>query len=243
LPRPQTDVKVGFAMKRIGILGGVSAESTVSYYQTITREFIRRHGHAGYPEILIYSVSFAEYAELQHTGRWDELAARMVEVFRALAQAGAEIGLIAANTLHIVFEEVQARSPIPLLSIVDATAEAVAEAGLTTVGLLGTKFTMEESFFRHGLARFGIKALVPEPRERDLVHRVIYEELVRGEVKEGSRRRLLDIVAGLARQGAQGVVLGCTELPFLIRPEDTGLPLFDTARIHALAALELALHA
>ena len=225
-------------MKRIGILGGVSAESTVSYYQTITREFIRRHGHAGYPEILIYSVSFAEYAELQHTGRWDELAARMVEVFRALAQAGADFGLIAANTLHIVFEQVAARSPIPLISIVDATAKAVSTAGFTTVGLLGTRFTMEGGFYVDGLARYGIRALVPGREDREIVHNIIYQELVRGELHEKSREAVLKIAEDLRAQGAEGMILGCTELPLLIK--DAGLPLFDTARIHALAALEAA---
>ena len=228
-------------MKRIGILGGVSAESTAGYYLTVTREYIRRFGDTGYPEILIHSVSFREYAELQHAGEWEELAARMGEVFQILARVGADFGLIAANTLHIVFEKVQARSPIPLLSIVDATASAVAAAGLTTVGLLGTKFTMEKPFFRHGLSRRGIRALVPEAPEREFIHRVVYEELVRGVVEEGSRRRVLEIIEELARRGAQGVILGCTELPLLIRPEDTPLPLFDTAKIHALAALDWAL--
>jgi aspartate racemase len=228
-------------VKRIGILGGVSAESTATYYLTITREYIRRFGDTGYPEILIYSVSFAEYAALQHAGRWEELAAKMAEAFRALAQAGAEFGLIAANTLHIVFDKVQALSPIPLLSIVEATARAVRKAGLSRVGLLGTRFTMEREFFRRGLSSFGIEVLVPPPEERELVHRVIYGELVRGEVRDGSRGELLQAIAGLSRRGAQGVILGCTELPLLIRPEDVELPLFDTARIHALAALEEAL--
>lgn len=228
-------------MRRIGILGGVSAESTLAYYRTITREYIRRFGHTGYPEILIYSVSFREYAELQHAGRWGELAARMAQVFQALARAGADFGLIAANTLHLVFPQVAARSPIPLLSIVDATARAIGEAGLTTVGLLGTRFTMEKGFFRHGLARHGIGVLVPGPEDREEIHRIIYQELVRGEVREDSRRRALGVIEGLARRGAQGVVLGCTELPLLVRAQDTPLPLFDTARIHALAALEEAL--
>ncbi len=228
-------------MKRIGILGGVSAESTLSYYQTITREYTRRFGHPGYPEILIYSVSFQEYADLQHAGRWEELATRMGQVFRALARAGADFGLIAANTLHIVFDRVQELSPIPLLSIVDATARAIEEAGLSAVGLLGTRFTMEGDFFRDGLARHGIEALTPGPEEREEIHRIIYQELVRGEVRESSRRRALGVIEGLARRGAQGVILGCTELPLLIRSQDTELPLFDTARIHALAALEEAL--
>jgi len=231
---------LGVAMKRIGILGGVSAESTVSYYQTITREFIQRHGHPGYPEILIYSVSFAKYAELQHAGRWDELAARMVEVFRALARAGAELGLIAANTLHMVFDQVAARSPIPLISIVDATARAVSTAGLVTVGLLGTRFTMEGGFYVAGLAQHGIRTLVPGGKDREIVHNIIYQELVRGELREKSREEVLRIAKGLRAQGAEGMILACTELPLLVKAEDTGLPLFDTARIHALAALEAA---
>lgn len=227
-------------MKRIGILGGVSAESTVGYYLAITREYIHRHGDMGYPEIIVYSVNFQEFLDWQNTGRWDLTANRMAEIFQALAHAGADVGLIATNTLHRVFDEVAANSPIPLISIIEATAKAALEAGLSKVELLGTRFTMEESFYREGLARHGITALVPSSADRSTLHRIIVEELVRGVVSEASRRQVIAIMKDLITQGAQGVILGCTELPLLIRPEDVQVPLLDTMRIHALAALNAA---
>jgi len=228
-------------LKRIGILGGVSAESTVSYYLTLTREYTRRHGDLGYPEIITYSVNFQDFLDWQNTGRWDLTAERMIEVFEAIAQAGAELGLIATNTLHRVFDEVAARSPIPLISIIAATAQAIRGKEISTVGLLGTRFTMTEHFYRDGLARFGITALTPQSAdEQAQVHRIIVEELVRGEINQASRQKVLGISERLLDRGAEGVILGCTELPLLIKQDNLQVPVFDTARIHALAALNAA---
>ena len=228
-------------MKRIGIIGGLSAESTVDYYLTITREYVRRYGNFAYPEILLYSVNFQQFLDWQNTGQWEVTVERIVEIFHVLAQAGAQIGLIATNTLHYVFDKVAPRSPIPLISIVDATSGAVQQAGITTVGLLGTHFTMEGSFYQRTLAHAGITTLVPDaPLERKCVHEIIVNELARGEIKEDSHRAVIDIATRLIAQGAQGIILGCTELPLLIEMHDLAVPLFDTAKIHALAALDAA---
>ena len=228
-------------MKRIGILGGVSPESTVSYYLRITREYFRRYGDYSYPEILIYSVSFKRFYDLHEAGEWDGVAREMIDVFRRLASAGAGIGLIAANTLHRVFERVEAESPLPLIHIVDPTARAIEEMGLSRVGLLGTRYTMEGEFYRDRLAEHGIEAIVPAEDERAELHRIIYEELTRGIVKEGSRAYYRDVIGGLVSRGAEGIVLGCTEIPLLVKEDDSPVPVFDTAALHADAALSAAL--
>ena len=228
-------------MKRIGILGGVSPESTVSYYLRITREYTRRFGDYGYPEILIYSVSFQRFVDWQRVGDWEAMAVEMKKGFRALAEAGAQIGLIAANTLHHVFDKVEKDSPIPLIHIVDPTATAIKEKGLTRVGLIGTRYTMEGDFYRNRLAGHRISTLIPSPEERTEIHRVIYEELTRGIVKQESKQYYLSVIDGLVRQGAEGVILGCTEIPLLVHPEDLPVPSFDTAALHADAALTAAL--
>ena len=228
-------------MKRIGILGGLSAESTVDYYLTVTREYAQQYGNVAYPEILIYSVNFQQFLDWQNAGQWDLTAERIVEIFHVLARAGAQVGLIATNTLHYVFEQVAPRSPIPLVSIVEATTAAVRQAGITTVGLIGTHFTTEGSFYQRALARAGITTLVPDTSaERQRVHEIIVNELARGEIKEGSRRAVIDIATGLITQGAQGLILGCTELPLLVKSQDLAVPMFDTAKIHALAILSAA---
>ena len=170
-------------MKKIGILGGMSPESTVLYYEHITRAYTARFGDYGYPEILIYSVNFQKFVNWQHNGQWDEAIGEMAGALERLRLAGADFGLIATNTMHIVFEEVQRAVRMPLLSIVEATAGAVREAGLQSVGLLGTVFTMKERFFRDGLERSGITVLVPEPEDQRQVNDVIYQELCRGEIQ------------------------------------------------------------
>ncbi len=228
-------------MKRIGILGGTSPESTVSYYTRITREYTRRFGNVALPEILIYSVSFQSFVDWSAAGNWDAIAAKMIEAFGCLAAAGAQVGLIAANTLHRVFDEVAAGCPIPLLHIVEPTAQAIRDAGLSRVGLLGTRYTMEEPFYADRLAGHGISPLVPAKAERDELHRVIYEELTRGVLREESKVFTLSVIEELIAQGAQGIILGCTELPLLVTQKDTALPLFDTAVLHADAALAAAL--
>jgi len=228
-------------VKRIGILGGTSAESTVSYYSRITREYTRRFGDFSYPEILIYSVSFQEIADWQAQGNWDAIAAKMADAFQVLAAAGADVGLIAANTLHRVYDEVAGRSSIPLIHIVDAVAAAIHAAGCSTVGLLGTRYTMKETFYSDRLASHDIATLVPTDDQQEEIHRVIHEEIARGVLRPVSHDYYLRVIDSLTERGAEGIILGCTEIPLLVGEGDRALPLFDTATIHADAALEAAL--
>ena len=228
-------------MKKIGILGGMSPESTTLYYEHITRNYTARFGDYGYPEILIYSVNFQKFVDWQHHGEWQEAAREMALALERLHGAGADFGLIATNTMHIVFEEVQQAVSMPLLSIIQATAEAVLASGLQCVGLLGTVFTMGERFFREGLERAGISVLVPEAGDQQRVNDVIYQELCRGEILPTSRQMFLDVIESLSARGAQGIVLGCTEIPLLVEPQHCDLPLFNTALLHAAKALDFAL--
>jgi aspartate racemase len=228
-------------MKKIGILGGLSPESTALYYTHITRTYAARFGNYGYPEILIYSVNFQKYVDWQHSGQWQEAARDMAEALERLHGAGADFGLISANTMHIVFDEVQRAVHMPLISIVQATADAILAAGLRSVGLLGTIYTMSERFFREGLERSRITALVPDPDSQQRMNEVIYQELCRGEIRPESRRLFLDIIERLRGLGAQGMVLGCTEIPLLVEPQHCDLPLFNTSLLHAAKALDFAL--
>jgi aspartate racemase len=226
--------------RKIGILGGMSPESTAVYYQHITRTYTERFGDYGYPEIIIYSVNFQKFVDWQRAGRWSEAAREIAGSLENLRKAGADFGLIATNTMHIVFDEVQNAVGMPLLNIIDAASEAIQAAGLGTVGLLGTVFTMRERFFRDRLARRGIRVLVPETEDQDRMNEVIYQELCNGRILEDSRRVFLEIIDRLRTGGAQGIVLGCTEIPLLVRPQDCSLPLFNTTLIHAQKALDLA---
>ena len=228
-------------MKTIGILGGMSPESTTLYYEHITRTYTARFGDYGYPEILIYSVNFQKFVDWQHNGQWDKAARAMAEALERLHVAGADLGLIATNTMHIVFDQVQRAVHMPLLSIVQATAESIVASKLRTVGLLGTVFTMTQRFFRDGLKLSGIAALVPDPCDQERVNEIIYGELCRGEIRSGSRRLFLEVIERLRCRGAEGIILGCTEIPLLVQPEHCDLPLFNTALLHAGKALESAL--
>jgi aspartate racemase len=227
--------------KRIGILGGMSPESTVEYYRYITRTYTERYGDYGYPEILIYSVSFQPYVDWPAEGRWDRVAEGLSAAARRLEAAGADFIVIATNTMHIVVDEVQAAVSVPVLSLLDAVGDAIRAQGLQAAGLLGTRFTMEKRFYADALAEKGIRVLIPEADERRFVDDVIYHELVSGEIREASRSRFVEIIEGLAARGAQGVILGCTEIPLLVREQDVDVPLFDTTTIHAEAALTYAL--
>jgi aspartate racemase len=226
--------------RKIGILGGMSPESTTLYYEHITRTYTARHGDFGYPEVLIYSVNFQQFVDWQHNGQWGDAAAAMSSALNRLHQAGAGFGLIATNTMHIVFDAVQAAVAMPLVSIIDATGEALRAAGLQTAGLLGTVFTMREPFFREGLLRHGIRPIIPDLQDQERINHIIYRELCRGEIRQQSRQVFLDIIGRLQQAGAQGVILGCTEIPLLVRPGDCPLPLFNTSLLHAERALDLA---
>lgn len=223
-------------MKTIGIIGGLGPESTISYYSYITRKYYETYQDYGYPEIIIYSLNFSEFIEVGY-----EAAPGVKEVIERLHRAGADFVVAACNSIHIVYDEVSKDIPIPWISIMDVTAEKIREAGLSKVGLLGTIFTMGKGFYQDTLARFGIHCLTPPADAQREINRIIYDELVIASVKDESKQFVLGCIEKLKQDGAQGVVLACTELPFLIRQEDTALPVFDTATIHAQKALELAM--
>ncbi len=229
-------------MKTVGLLGGMSWESTVPYYQVLNREAGRRLGGLHSARVLLLSVDFHEIEVLQHRGAWVELGEILARDARTLEGAGAEFLVLCTNTMHLVAPRIEAALSIPLLHIADATAHRVRAAGIRRVGLLGTRFTMEEPFYRGRLEeRHGLEVLVPPQRDRLQVHQVIYQELVLGKIREESRELFREIVAGLVREGAEGVILGCTEIGLLLRPGDAAVPLFDTALIHAEAAAAFAL--
>jgi len=228
-------------MKRIGILGGMSPESTSEYYLHITRTFVERYGSYAYPEMVIHSLSFQSYVDWPAQDRWDLVADGLVAGAQVIQAAGADFLILATNTMHSVLPEIEPRIPLPIVSLPEVVADAIANHELVRVALLGTRYTMEHPFYPATLARRGIDVIVPNAAERAIVHRTIYEELVVGRTLENSRRAFVHIIDALADRGAQGVILGCTEIPLLIGPEDCGLPLFDSSRIHAEAALDYAL--
>jgi len=190
----------------------------------------------------MYSVDFADIETLQHQGRWHEAAQLLMGAAKSLENGGADFVVICTNTMHKVADEIQAHINIPLLHIADATAQRIKESGIRRIGLLGTRFTMEEDFYKARLAqKYGLDVMIPDAPEREIVHRVIYDELVMGKIRQGSRNKYVDIIERLVRNGAQGVILGCTEMGLLVHPGDCEVPLFDTTRIHAEAAVEYAL--
>lgn len=227
--------------KRIGILGGLTPESTVTYYLHIVRRYQEMYGDHGYPEIIVYSVSFQRFEDWMGEEDWGSIKEALLSGLESLGAAGADFAVIATNTMHILFDELHGKSPIPLISIIDATAEAIKDEGMDTVGLLGTRFTMEKPFYKERLARHGIETLVPDKADRDHINKVVFEELSRGVLRPESRNRFLRIIEGLMERGAHGIVLGCTEIPLLVTPQHTSVKLFDTATIHAEKALEFAI--
>ena len=225
-------------MKTIGLIGGMSWESSLEYYRFINEGVKARLGGLHSAKSVMVSVDFAEIEALQHTGRWAEAAQILIEAARGLERAGADGVLICTNTMHKVADDVQASVTVPLIHIADATAEQVKAAGLTRIGLLGTRFTMEEEFYVGRLVhKYGLDVIVPEPIERDDIHRVIYDELCMGITRAESRARYVEIIEQLIARGAQGIILGCTEIGLLIQQADSRVPLFDTTRIHAEAAV------
>ncbi|KAF1712375.1 aspartate/glutamate racemase [Pseudoxanthomonas kalamensis DSM 18571] len=228
-------------MKNIGLIGGMSWESTALYYQIINREVVRRRGGLRSAPMRIASLDFEEVASRQRRGAWDEMTEILSEAARGLVAGGADCVLIGTNTMHLIAPAVRAAVDAPLIHIAEVTADAIAAAGLDRVVLLGTRFTMEEPFYREVLAARGIDCVVPDEVGRAEVHRVIFDELCQGTVSEASRRALQAIIAPLLEQGAQGVILGCTELPLILGQDDCPVPVFDTTRLHALAAVDYAL--
>lgn len=228
-------------MKTIGLIGGMSWESTVTYYQLINEGIKDALGGLHSAKVLLYSVDFFEIEALMSSGAWDEAADLLGGAAKRLETAGADMVLICTNTLHKVAPQVQARLRVPLVHIAEAAAEALAARGITRVGLLGTKYTMTQEFYRDKLTERGIDVLIPEGEDIDLVNRVIFDELCLGVVKGESKADYLRVIALLQSRGAQAILLGCTELGLIVSQEDTALPLFDTTVIHAKKAVELAL--
>ena len=229
-------------MKTIGLIGGMSWESSAEYYRIINQRVRDARSPTASARCLLYSFDFSEIAALQKAGDWPALTARMIEAAQTLETAGADMLLICTNTMHLMASDVAAAVAIPLLHIADPTGRAITAAGFGKVGLLGTAFTMEQDFYRGYLAKHhGLEVIVPEAEDRATVHRVIYEELVAGRIESASREAYRGVIARLAARGAQAIVLGCTEIMLLIGPEDSPVPLFDTARLHAEAAVIAAL--
>jgi len=228
-------------MKTIGLIGGMSWQSTVPYYRQINEAVQQRAGGLHSAKIVLYSVDFHEIAALQHAGEWAAAGQLLAGAAAALERAGADFLVLCTNTMHAVSDAITAAVDIPLLHIADPTADAVVRAGAQTVGLLGTRFTMEQLFYRERLARRGLEVLVPPPEERELVHRIIYDELCQGRIEPASREAYRRVMAGLAARGAQAIILGCTEISLLVSGEDAAVQLFDTTALHGLAAAERAL--
>jgi aspartate racemase len=225
----------------IGLIGGLSWESSAEYYRIINETVRDRLGGHRSARCLMWSFDFGEIEGLQHAGRWDEATRLMIDAAQRLERGGADFFLICSNTMHRMADEVAAAVRIPLLHIADPTAEQVRTRGLRRVGLLGTAFTMEQDFYKGRLRdRFGLDVLVPDADGCNLVHRVIYDELVQGLVHDASRKAYREVIASLVARGAEAVILGCTEIMLLVRNEDSPVPLFDTTRIHAEAAVERA---
>ncbi|WP_371482579.1 aspartate/glutamate racemase family protein [Kitasatospora sp. NBC_00315] len=228
-------------MKTIGLIGGMSWESTAEYYRLLNELVRERLGGLHSAKCVLYSVDFAEIERLQSEARWEEAGEILAGAARSLEAAGAELVLICTNTMHKVADQVAAAVTVPLLHLADTTAAAVRAAGLRRVGLLGTAFTMEQDFYRGRLAGHGLDVLVPEAGSRAVVHRVIYQELCLGIVREDSRAAYRAVIDELVVAGAEGIVLGCTEIELLVRPEDSPVPVFPTTRLHAEAAVAAAL--
>ncbi|HEY6257371.1 MAG TPA: aspartate/glutamate racemase family protein [Xanthobacteraceae bacterium] len=223
----------------IGLIGGLSWESSAEYYRILNETVRERRGGFHSARCLMWSFDFAEIEALQHAGRWDEATALMIDAARRLERGGADLFLICSNTMHRMADAVAAAVSIPLLHIADPTAERIKARGLRRIGLLATAFTMEQDFYKGRLKdRFGLDVLVPDAGDRALVHRIIYDELVQGRVELMSRDACREVIARLLARGAEAVILGCTELMLLVLPEDSPVPLFDTTRIHVEAAVE-----
>ena len=229
-------------MKVIGLIGGMSWESSMEYYRLINQGIKEKLGGLHSCKCLMYSVDFAEIEILQHQGKWDEATIMMIDAAERLERGGAGFIVICTNTMHKMADDVQKSVTIPLLHIADAAAEKIKELGLGKVGLLGTRFTMEQDFYRGRLKSiFGIDVVIPDETDRQVIHDIIYNELCLGEIKDVSRKKYTEIINKLAASGAEGIILGCTEIPLLVRQEDCEVPLFDTTSIHAEAAVIFAL--
>ena len=229
-------------MRTIGLIGGMSWESSQEYYRIINETVKEKLGGFHSAKIIMYSVDFEEIEKLQHQGQWKQLTEIMIDAAQRVERAGADFVVLCTNTMHKMADEVQQNIKIPLLHIADATAEKIKEKGLRKIGLLGTKFTMEEDFYKGKLKeKHGLDVIIPSEEERQIVHDVIYKELCLGEIKRSSKEQFKKIIQNLVSNGAEGIILGCTEIPLLIKQEDVEVPLFDTTMLHAKAAVEFSI--
>ncbi|HEY8607857.1 MAG TPA: aspartate/glutamate racemase family protein [Noviherbaspirillum sp.] len=229
-------------MKTIGMIGGMSWESSAEYYTGISRGMKARLGGHNNGRSILLTLNFEEIKQMQSEGRWQEAGVVMADAARRLQSAGADFVVLCTNTMHKVAQDIEAAIDIPFLHIVTPTAAAISAAGFNRVGLLGTAFTMEQDFYRRRMEDVhGIEVVVPPARERERVHQIIYERLCHGDIRPEDRREYQDIIGGLQAEGAQGVILGCTEITLLVKPEHSSLPVFDTTRLHCEAAVEMAL--
>ncbi|MFA5994170.1 MAG: aspartate/glutamate racemase family protein [Parcubacteria group bacterium] len=229
-------------MKTIGLIGGMSWESSLEYYRIINEQIKEKLGGLHSAKSLMYSVDFDEIEKLQHQGNWDEATKLMIDAAQRLEKGGADFVVICTNTMHKMAEDVQHNIQIPLLHIADATAEKIKKAGLKKIGLLGTKFTMEEDFYKGRLInKYGLEVVIPDDQDRQIVHDVIYNELCLGGINQSSKDQFIGIINKLVDNGAEAVILGCTEIPLLVQQKDVAVRLFDTTRIHAESAVELSL--
>lgn len=229
-------------MKHIGIVGGLSPESTVEYYQIICREFNKKFGGLHFPQMTIRSINLEELVGLFKKNQWNQVAKIIVNALHDLEDAGVEVAVIAANTPHNAYDIIQQRSPIKVLSIMEATTNSIQHAHLKKVGLLGTRPTMEYGFFQKTFKGYGIETVIPLETDRGYIDQTIWEKLSHGKIEQADRLRHKRIITKLINEGAQGIVLGCTELPLLIKAKDAQCPIFDTAHIHALAVLKYAIN-
>lgn len=229
-------------MKTIGLIGGMSWESSLEYYRIINETVKEKLGGFHSAKCLMYSVDFEEVEKLQRQGKWDEATDLMIDAAQRVKKGGADFVVICTNTMHKMAEEVQSSINIPLLHLADVTAERIKAQGLKKVGLLGTKFTMEEDFYKGRLIKkHGLEVMIPDDEEREVINNILYNELCMGEIKKISKDKFKKIIDNLVLKGAEGIILGCTEIPLLIDKEDYEIPLFDTTRIHAEEAVEYAL--
>ena len=229
-------------MKTIGLIGGMSWESSLEYYRVLNETTNARLGGLHSAKCILYSVDFAEIETLQHEDRWQEAAQLMIEAGQSLERAGADFVVLCTNTMHKLADEIQANIHIPLLHITDATAQKIKAAGLRKLGVLGTRFTMEQDFYKGRLIdRFGLDVITPNSPERETIHRVIFEELCLGIVRQDSREEFIRIMDRLVQAGVEGIILGCTEIELLVQDGDSRVPLFPTTQIHATAAVDYAL--
>lgn len=230
-----------YSMKKIGIIGGLSAESTIEYYKIIVREYNKIMGDSSSPLLVIDSLDLEELRSLAEEDKWEEVFKIIYQSVKDLEKVRVELIILATNTIHKIFDKLKKKAKVPMISIMDATAEAIKKQNIKKVGLLGTIFTMQSDFYQNAFLKHNLEIIVPDQEDQEFVNKVIWEELTYHILKPESKKCYLEVIERLREKGAEGIILGCTEIPLLIQQEDTQIPIFDTTSLHALAALNFAL--